>query len=82
MKREALRKGDDTPGKVAAHNKTATETQSTDLSELEKRIAALEAENADCEPRMKRYVARNQFTSSARNLQTKRGENSSILSRS
>lgn len=45
IKREAFRKSDDTLGK-AAHGQTAAETHSMDLSELEKRIAALEAENA------------------------------------
>jgi predicted alpha/beta-hydrolase family hydrolase len=46
MTREAHRKDDDAPATALPHHGTAAETESTDLSQLKKRLAVLEAENA------------------------------------
>jgi regulator of replication initiation timing len=46
MTREAHRKDDDAPATALPHHRTAAETESTDLSQLKKRLAVLEAENA------------------------------------
>jgi uncharacterized protein with von Willebrand factor type A (vWA) domain len=77
MKREVHRKGDDAPATAMPDRNMAAGTGSTDVLQLRKRLAAVEAENAHLRSEIEILRRQKRFTSNGRSLPTTRGENSS-----